>query len=50
MVEEVLLFKKGGEFFFFSYDNKLMLKTLSNDDYNNLKSNLLKYFTHVKDH
>ena len=40
MVEEVFLFFKGGEFFFFSKDNKLVLKTLSAQEFEFLKKNL----------
>ncbi|CAD8111637.1 unnamed protein product [Paramecium sonneborni] len=40
---------KGGAFFFFSYDNKLIIKTLSDQELLVIKKNLLKYFLHIQE-
>ena len=39
---------KSGEFFFFSYDNKLVIKTISDDELTNLLTMLPKYGEHFK--
>ena len=39
---------KSGEFFFFSYDNKLVIKTISNHELRNLLAMLPKYGEHYK--
>lgn len=41
---------KGGEFFFFSYDNRVIIKTLSKDDLDQLRSILKDYYRYFKKH
>lgn len=39
---------KGGEFFFFSYDNKVIIKTLSKEDLEQLRGILKDYYHYLK--
>ena len=39
---------KSGEFFFFSYDHKLIIKTLNNEDLNTFKEILQDYYNHFR--
>ena len=40
MVVKVKIYKiKGGDFFFFTHDNKYMLKSMSSDDFDLMKEN-----------
>ena len=41
---------KGGEFFFFSYDNRIVLKTLTNQDFAIMVSILGDYYRYFKKH
>ena len=41
---------KGGEFFFFSYDNRIVLKTLTNQDFAIMVSILGDYYRYLKKH
>ena len=41
---------RGGEFFFFSYDNRVILKTLSKDDLKQLRGILKDYYRYFKSH
>lgn len=42
---------KSGSFFFFSYDNKFLIKTITNDELNTLKDSFLRnYYEHITKH
>ena len=40
---------KSGSFFFFSHDNRLLIKTMNNDDFEAFQRIMRHYFTHIKD-
>ena len=39
---------KSGEFFFFSYDNQLVIKTITRSELNVLKKINANYFKHIQ--
>ena len=40
---------KSGSFFFFSHDNKFIIKTVTNTELNNMLGNFMKgYYEHIK--
>ncbi|CAD8195769.1 unnamed protein product [Paramecium octaurelia] len=40
---------KGGAFFFFTHDNKLIIKTLSDQELTVIRKNLIPYFFHISE-